>query len=99
MRKIRISQLKRQTSEVVRSVRDEQAGYVITLRGKPVAMIVPFREPEEQALSDPEAWWARVEEIDRLMEEETPHAGSAVEQLFGDREARMRSLLGEDRDA
>ncbi len=86
MPEIGIRELKAQASEIVRAVREERAEYVITHRGKPVAMIVPFEEaPEEKPLA-PGDWWARIEEIGRLMEEENPNAGSVVEQLFRDRE-------------
>jgi prevent-host-death family protein len=86
MPEIGIRELKAQASEIVRAVREDRAEYVITHRGKPVAMIVPFAEaPEEKPLS-PGEWWARLEEIGRLMAEETPDAGSALEQLFKDRE-------------
>lgn len=86
MPEIGIRELKAQASEIVRAVREERAEYIITHRGKPVAMIVPFEEaPEEKPLA-PGDWWARIEEIGRLMEEENPNAGSVVEQLFRDRE-------------
>jgi prevent-host-death family protein len=86
MPEIGIRELKAQASEIVRAVREERAEYVITHRGKPVAMIVPFEEAREEKPLAPGEWWARLEEIGRLMEEETPNAGSAVEQLFRDRD-------------
>lgn len=86
MPEIGIRELKSQASEIVRAVREERAEYVITHRGKPVAMIVPFVEtPEDKPLA-PGEWWAQLAEIGRLMAEETPAAGSALEQLFKDRE-------------
>jgi len=39
---IGIRELKSRTSEVVRAVRDERARYIVTQRGKPVAVIVPI---------------------------------------------------------
>jgi prevent-host-death family protein len=83
---IGIRELKAQASEIVRAVREERAEYVITHRGKPVAMIVPFEEAPEEKQLTPGEWWARIEEIGRLMEEENPNAGSVLEQLFKDRE-------------
>ncbi|MCU0507627.1 MAG: type II toxin-antitoxin system Phd/YefM family antitoxin [Anaerolineae bacterium] len=73
-------------SEIVRAVREERAEYVITHRGKPVAMIVPLAGAPETEPATAGGWWARIEEIGRLMEEENPNAGSVLEQLFKDRE-------------
>ena len=41
MPEIGIRELKSQASEIMRAVREERAEYIVTLRGKPVAMIVP----------------------------------------------------------
>lgn len=87
-RGIGIRELKNQASEIVRAVCEGHAEYVITHRGRPVAMIVPFHEPAAEEEPTPEAWWARIEAIGRQMEEETPAgAKSALQQLFEDREA------------
>jgi prevent-host-death family protein len=43
---IGIRELKARATEIVRQVRDERAEYVITNRGKPVALIVPLSEPD-----------------------------------------------------
>lgn len=47
---IGIRELKNQTSRIVRSVREEMAEYVITLQGKPVALLRPITEADEQQL-------------------------------------------------
>ncbi|GAB4452556.1 MAG: hypothetical protein Fur0044_47650 [Anaerolineae bacterium] len=47
---IGIRDLKNQTSRIVRSVREEMAEYVITLQGKPVALLRPITEADEQQL-------------------------------------------------
>lgn len=39
---ISIRELKSRASEVVRAVKEERARYVVTQRGKPVAVIVPM---------------------------------------------------------
>lgn len=49
---IGVRELKNEASEIIRAVREEQARYVVTFRGRPVAFITPVR-PE--ALSDEEA--------------------------------------------
>jgi prevent-host-death family protein len=82
-----IRELKSQASEIVRAVREERAEYVITHRGRPVAMIVPIKEGSETGELTPEEWWERVQEIGKLMEDENPNAGSVVETIFADREA------------
>jgi prevent-host-death family protein len=43
---IGIRDLKNRTSEIVRKVMEEQSPYIITLRGKPSAMIIPLGENE-----------------------------------------------------
>jgi antitoxin (DNA-binding transcriptional repressor) of toxin-antitoxin stability system len=45
----------------VRAVREEMAEYVITLQGKPVAVLRPFTDDDAQRLRQPE--------IERTMEE------------------------------
>jgi prevent-host-death family protein len=39
---IGIRELKKRVSEVVRAVKEQRARYVITQRGKPVALIIPL---------------------------------------------------------
>ncbi len=48
MHSIGIRDLKNQTAEVLRTVREEHAEYVVTHYGKPVAMIVPIAQYEQQ---------------------------------------------------
>ena len=48
---IGVRELKEQTSEVIRQVREERAEYVVTYRGKPVAVILPLdTEQAEEAM-------------------------------------------------
>lgn len=47
---IGVRELKNQTSRIVRSVREELAEYVITLQGKPVAILRPMTETDQQQL-------------------------------------------------
>ena len=47
---IGVRDLKNQTSRVLKSVREEMAEYVITLHGKPVAVLRPLTEEESQQL-------------------------------------------------
>jgi prevent-host-death family protein len=84
---IGIRELKANASEIVRTVREERVEYVITHRGKPVAMIVPFQAEQERAEPTPEEWLANLREIGRQLAEATPEGKSIVQQLFDDREA------------
>jgi prevent-host-death family protein len=47
---IGVRELKNQASRVVRAVREEMAEYVITLQGKPVAVIRPFTDDDARRL-------------------------------------------------
>lgn len=51
MPEIGIRQLKNETSEILRAVREDGAEYVITYRGQPVAVLRPLEPPAE----DPDA--------------------------------------------
>lgn len=66
--KIGVRELKNQASQIVRSVREEMAEYVITLHGKPVAMLRPITNEDEQALRRLELA-AFLAEADRLAQE------------------------------
>lgn len=54
---IGVRELKSQASEIVRMIREEQAEYVVTLRGEPVAVLLPVDRQALQAhaLRAPEA--------------------------------------------
>jgi prevent-host-death family protein len=47
---IGVRELKNQTSRIVRAVREEMAEYVITVQGKPVAVLRPFTDEDAQQL-------------------------------------------------
>ena len=49
-RKIGVRELKNQTSRVLRTIREEMAEYVVTLRGEPVALLRPLTEDEAERL-------------------------------------------------
>lgn len=52
--KIGVRELKNQASQIVRTVREEMAEYVITVRGKPVAVLRPFSDKDKQMLRQAE---------------------------------------------
>lgn len=84
-REVGIRELKARASELVDEVRESQASYVITHRGRPVGVLMPFGHGEaalDRATED--AW----DELDRLGEEigrgwESPQ--TAVDLLSKDR--------------
>ena len=49
MPEIGIRQLKNETSEILRAVREDGAEYVITYRGQPVAVLRPVERPAQDA--------------------------------------------------
>jgi prevent-host-death family protein len=68
MPQVGIRELKNETSEIIRAVREERAEYVVTLRGRPVAVIMPVAEdwPEAEveraatAVRENAAFWDRM---------------------------------------
>ncbi len=52
--RIGVRELKNQASRIVRTVREEMAEYVITLQGKPVAVLRPFTDQDAQKLRQAE---------------------------------------------
>ena len=58
---IGIRELKSRASEVVRSVKEERARYVITQRGKPAALIIPLDAAPPDRAGD--QVWDRLVEI------------------------------------
>ena len=49
MPQVGIRELKNEASEIIRAVREERAEYVVTLRGRPVAVIMPVAEGWQEA--------------------------------------------------
>ena len=48
MASVGVRELKNQATEILRAVREEQAEYVITLRGKPIAVLLPLEKEWEK---------------------------------------------------
>lgn len=48
MTRIGIRELKNQTSRIVREVREEQAEYVVTHQGQPVAVLYPYTKADAE---------------------------------------------------
>lgn len=55
---IGIRALKAHASELIRNIREKRARYIITYRGRPVAVLSPLEQPpgQQQPAEDPQAW-------------------------------------------
>lgn len=52
MRNVGVRELKNSASEVIRAVREERAEYVVTYRGRPVAVILPVGDADRDDASE-----------------------------------------------
>jgi len=76
---IGIRELKSRASEVVRSVKEDRARYVITQRGKPAAIIVPLdAAPPETSANEV---WERLQQLGEEISKGWQSEKSAVEIL------------------
>jgi prevent-host-death family protein len=68
MKQVGVRELKASASEIIRAVRERQARYVITYRGRPVGLLLPLKgaTPLPEGLEEEEAIW---EDLERLGEE------------------------------
>jgi prevent-host-death family protein len=65
-----VRELKNQTSRILRTVREEQAEYVVTYQGEPIAVLRPFLVDDEKMLQKI-AIEDELAAIDRLAEQIT----------------------------
>ncbi|MFZ5807718.1 MAG: type II toxin-antitoxin system Phd/YefM family antitoxin [Chloroflexota bacterium] len=79
MEEIGIRELKARASELVRSVKERHARYLITRRGKPVAILLPVEAVPPQP--DPDEVWARLEALGEEIARNWQSEKSAVEIL------------------
>jgi prevent-host-death family protein len=79
MEEIGIRELKARASEVVRAVRERRVRYLITQRGRPVALLVPLDALPPQPNAD--EVWARLERIREELGKGWQSEKSAVEIL------------------
>ena len=66
MEEIGVRQLKTHASEIVRRVREEQAQYTVTYRGKPVGVLMPVLAADEPALEKEDGWQRLAKLRDRM---------------------------------
>jgi len=81
MPSIGVRELKIHVSEVMRDVRDTRARYVVTHRGQPVAVIVPYSPTEAGEVLTREEGWARFFEASERLGREWNTPLTAVEVL------------------
>ncbi len=70
--RISVSELQEQTSKVIRRVRQERAEYIVTYRGRPVAVILPLDVEQAEiktAQADESAMPGNGDDYERLAEE------------------------------
>ena len=65
--KIGVRELKNRASEIVREVHEQEAEFIVTLRGEPVAVIRPLTEKSRRELLQAEVD-EDLAEVDRLAE-------------------------------
>ena len=79
MPRIGLRQLKTHASEVLRDVEANRARYVVTNRGEPVAVIIPYAPAEEKERLTPDQAWALFLELRDKISAANPEPFSAVE--------------------
>jgi prevent-host-death family protein len=71
MARVGVRELKNRTSDIIRNVRENQAEYVVTYRGRPVAVLLPLsndwleqeRERAVRSTAPGEDVWAELEAL------------------------------------
>jgi prevent-host-death family protein len=65
MPEVGVRELKARASEILRNVRDRRSRYVVTLRGRPVGILLPLGEAQTGEVDQQGAW----DELARLGKE------------------------------
>jgi prevent-host-death family protein len=82
MPRIGLRELKTHASEVVRDVGENHARYVITRRGRPQAIIIPYSVAEEsEPVSDRRKAWLQFSETLKTVGEQWNYPGTADDLL------------------
>jgi len=83
MPQVGIRELKNGTSEIIRSVREEQAEYIVTYRGRPVAVIRPIPGEVEKVgrptVHSDADYWAKLDRLAAEIDAAWQSEKSAVE--------------------
>ena len=84
MQKVGVREFKARASEIVRAVRDRRAHYLITYRGRPVAVLLPLGETERWELPPEEkreAAWKELVTLGQKIGQEWQSGRTGVEIL------------------
>lgn len=71
---IGVRELREKTTQVIRDVRENRARYIVTLRGRPVAVILPMTEADVA-----ESGWSVYEKLAEQIRREWPKGLSTQE--------------------
>jgi prevent-host-death family protein len=85
MRTVGVRELKEHTSEILKVVIEEGESLELTLRGRPVARIVPIEKTDREKVE--REFWEHTRELQRRIAEKWPQGVSAVDAV---REGRDR---------
>lgn len=88
-----VRELKQRATEIVREIREAQATYDVTYRGKVVAHLVPAEQEPAQEPFDLKKWRAEMDELGERIAKKWPKGLSAVEAIRDDR-SRIEQVLG-----
>jgi prevent-host-death family protein len=83
IQKIGIRELKEQTSEIVRRVREEGDSFEVTYRGRAVALMVPITEHKSGQTA--EEFWRSWKELGEEISAEWPTGVSALDAIREER--------------
>lgn len=81
MAEIGVRELKARASEIVKSVREEGARYVVTYRGKAVGVLMPLENAETEVRPQEAAAWKQLVELGEKIGRDWQSPMSSVELL------------------
>jgi antitoxin (DNA-binding transcriptional repressor) of toxin-antitoxin stability system len=85
MADIGVRELKTKASQIVRNIRKHRARYVVTYRGHPVALLIPFDEPGVPGVRSGEAAddgaWEELTRLGQLIAQSWPVGVTSAEVL------------------
>ncbi len=81
MHSVGVKEFKTRATQIVRDVRERSQRYVITVDGKPVAVLKPYVPAEDGPMTDEEIkeWLAHFDEIVARISEGLPPGASGVD--------------------
>jgi prevent-host-death family protein len=83
MQRIGVRELKEQTSEIIRRVREEGDSFEVTYHGRAVALMVPVTEPNHRLSVD--EFWRSWKELGSEISAEWPREVTALDAIHEER--------------